>query len=269
VNYLGFPGTIGAPYIDYIVADQWVIPFEEQGEYSEAVVYLPDSYQVNDARRPIAATVPSRAELELPERGFVFCCFNNNYKITPEIFGIWMRLLKQVDGSVLWLLSDNADAVRNLRLEAEKRGIAATRLVFAPRMAPAEHLARHRLADLFLDTLPYNAHTTASDALWAGLPLLTCTGSTFPGRVAASLLHAAGMPELITRDLRKYEHRALQLAGDPVALELLRSKLAQNLKTCALFDTQRFCRNIEAAYATMWQRHREGKAPAGFAVTAP
>ena len=181
VTYLGFPGTLGATYIDYLVADEVVVPLEARAHYAEQVVYLPDSYQVNDGKRTIAARTPTRAELGLPERGFVFCSFNNNYKITPEVFDVWMRLLRQVEGSVLWLLEGNATAPANLRREAQARGVAGERLVFAPRLPLAEHLARQRLADLFLDTLPCNAHTTASDALWAGLPVLTCLGGDLCG----------------------------------------------------------------------------------------
>ena len=266
VNYLGFPGTLGARYMDYILADRCVIPPDERDAYVEQVVYLPDCYQANDSKRPIAAHSGSRSDHGLPERSFVFCCFNNNYKITPEIFGIWMRLLERIAGSVLWLLEDNADAARNLRKEAARRGIDPRRLVFAPRMTAAEHLARHRHADLFLDTLPYNAHTTASDALWAGLPLLTCRGTTFPGRVAASLLQAAGMPELITESLADYERMAVTLATEPTRLAELRARLAGNRSTCRLYDSDRFRRHIEAAYQAMWQRMLRGEMPQGYEV---
>ncbi len=266
VNYLGYPGTMGADYIDYIIADRWVIPEEQHEYYAEKVVYLPESYQVNDSKRPIAEHTPSRAKLGLPEKGFVFCSFNNNYKITPLVFDIWMRLLRQVEGSVLWLLEGNAAVVRNLKREAEKRGIAPERLVFATRVKLADHLARHRLADLFLDTLPCNAHTTASDALWAGLPVVTCLGATFAGRVAGSLLNAVGLPELIAHSLKEYEALALKLARDKKALAKIRSKLARNRKTCPLFDTDRFRRHIEAAYTTMWERYQRGEPPVSFAV---
>ncbi len=266
VNYLGFPGTLGVDYMDYILADAHVLPPEHEAFYSERVVRLPDTYQVNDSRRPIAARTPTRAECALPERAFVFCCFNNNYKITPEMFEIWMRLLKAVDGSVLWLLEDNPAAAGNLRREAERRDVPAQRVVFAARVDPDEHLARHRLADLFLDTLPYNAHTTASDALWAGLPLLTCTGSTFPGRVAGSLLKAVGLPELICASPERYEARALELARTPAMLAELRARLARNRASCALFDTDRYRRHLESAFATMWERYQRGESPAGFEV---
>jgi predicted O-linked N-acetylglucosamine transferase (SPINDLY family) len=266
VNYLGFPGTIGADYIDYILADQQVIPPAHQPYYTEKVVYLPDTYQVNDAKRSISERTPTRAEVKLPDAGFVFCCFNNNYKITPDVFDIWMRLLKKIEGSVLWLIEDNATASRNLRREAGLRGVAPERIAFAERVRLDEHLARHRLADLFLDTLPYNAHTTASDALWAGLPLLTSRGATFPGRVAASLLSAVGLPELITRSLLESVGRALQLAAAPAMLADIRAKLARNRTTHPLFDADRFRRHLESTYLTMWNRHQRGEPPESFAV---
>ena len=266
ITYLGYPGTLGAPYTDYILADRWVIPPGHEVHYAEQVVRLPDTYQVNDRQRAIAARTPTRAELGLPDDAFVFCCFNNNYKLTPDVFDVWMRLLAGVPGSVLWLLEGNAAAVGHLRREAQRRGVAPERLVFAPRMHLAEHLARHRRADLFLDTLPCNAHTTASDALWAGLPLLTCRGGTFAGRVAASLLHAVGLPELVAVDLADYEARALELAANPARLAELRARLARNRDTHPLFDTERFRRHIESAYVTMWERSRRGLPPAAFDV---
>jgi predicted O-linked N-acetylglucosamine transferase (SPINDLY family) len=266
VNYLGYPGTMGADYVDYILADRFVIPDNQRHSYSEKVVYMPDTYAANDSKRRIADRTPTRAEVGLPETGFVFCSFNNSYKITPSIFDIWMRLLRDVEGSVLWLLATNTSAVGNLRREAEARGIQPDRLVFAPRVKLEDHLARHRLADLFLDTLPCNAHTTASDALWAGLPLVTCLGSTFAGRVAGSLLNAIGLQELITRSLVDYEALALRLARDRKALAEIRTALAQSCKTYPLFDTSRFRRHIEAAYVTMWQRYQAGELPAHFAV---
>ena len=213
-SYLGFPGTMGAEFIDYIIADKTVAPFEHQPFYTEKIVHLPDCYQVNDTKRKIAERMPTRQEAGLPEEGFVFCCFNNNWKITPEVFSVWMRLLHAVEGSVLWLLGDNESAERNLRKEAQARGIDPARLVFAGRLPLEDHLARHRLADLFLDTLPYNAHTTASDALWTGLPVITRLGKSFAGRVAASLLNAIGLPELVTHSIEDYEALALRLAKD-------------------------------------------------------
>ena len=261
-SYLGYPGTMGAPYIDYLIADRIVVPNEHLPYYTEQIAYLPDTYQCNDSRRPIAESAPSRAAAGLPETGFVFCCFNNNYKIAPETFDIWMGLLREVPESVLWLLDDNRDATRNLRREAQARGVAPERLIFAPRAGVEEHLARHRLADLFLDTLPYGAHTTASDALWAGLPVLTVLGESFAGRVAASLLHAVGLPELVADSLKTYETRALQLAREPGALTAVKEKLAANRDTQPLFDTARITRNLEAAYIAMWQRQQRGEPPA-------
>jgi protein O-GlcNAc transferase len=254
VNYLGYPGTLGADYIDYIIADSIVAPPEMQHAFSEKIVRLQGCYQPNDRKRVIPEKIPSREELGLPEKAFVFCCFNNNFKLTPEIFDIWMRLLKAVDNSVLWLLEGTKTAADNLRREAQQRGIAPERLVFAPRVSAEDHLARHRRADLFLDTLPCNAHTTASDALWTGLPVVTCLGQTFAGRVAGSILHAAGMPELVTKSLAEYEQLALRLAREPEALAAVREKLAKNRDTCALFDTERSARQLEAAYTMMWER---------------
>lgn len=268
VNYLGYPGTMGAACFDYLVADATVIPPAAHAWYSERVATLPGSYQPNDDRREIAAAIPTRAAAGLPPAGFVFCSFNSNYKITPPVFAVWMRLLAAVPESVLWLLEGNALAPDNLRREAATRGVDPARLVFAPRLPAAEHLARHRLADLFLDTLPVNAHTTASDALWAGVPVVTCTGEAFAGRVAASLLRAAGLADLVTDSLAAYEAVALDLARDPVRLAGVRERLAAGRTTCALFDTARSCRHLEAAYATMWERHLRGEPPAAFAVAA-
>jgi protein O-GlcNAc transferase len=266
VNYLGFPSTMGAEYMDYIIADRTVIPPEDVEHYSEQVVWLPDQYQANDRKRALAPRIPSREEAGLPANGFVYCCFNNNHKITPEMFSIWMRLLAQVEGSVLWLYQDNSAAARNLRREAQARGISGERLIFAPRVEPMEHLARHTLADLFLDTLPYNAHTTASDALWTGIPIITVPGATFAGRVATSLVTAAGVPELAVPALEDYEQLALALARDPERLRAVRDKILRNRETCALFDTEKITRYLEAAYRRMHERHRAGEPPAGFAV---
>ncbi|MBK8133630.1 MAG: tetratricopeptide repeat protein [Gammaproteobacteria bacterium] len=266
INYLGMPATMGARYIDYIIADPWVIPPEDYSHYSEQILHLPDSYQATDDSRQIDVHTPARADLNLPEDGFVFGCFNNNYKITPELFAIWMRLLHQVSGSVLWLLEDNPVATRNLRAQALLHGIAPERLVFAPRVPTGAHLARHRRADLFLDTLPYNAHTTASDALWAGLPVLTCAGNTFVGRVAASLLSAVGLPELIARDLDSYAALALELARHPERLREIRARLARNRGTCPLFATDRFRRHLESAYIVLRERSQRGETPTPFSV---
>jgi protein O-GlcNAc transferase len=266
VNYLGYPGTMAATFIDYVIADPIVLPFDQQPFYTEKIVHLPECYQVNDAKRTIAEHTPSRIEAGLPEQGFVFCSFNNNFKINAPVFDIWMRLLRSIDGSVLWLLRDNASAERNLRSEAAARGVDPARLVFADRLPLVQHLARHRLADLFLDTLPYNAHTTASDALWAGLPILTCQGRAFAGRVASSLLNAIGLTELITDDPQAYEALALRLATDATLLNGLRDRLARNRLNHPLFDTDRSRRHIEAAYVTMLERWREGESPRSFSV---
>ncbi len=250
VKYMGFPGTSGSDFIDYIVADDLVVPDDQQRFFSETIAALPDTLWVTDTRRTVADT-PSRAEAGLPEQGFVFCCFNHNWKITPPVFDIWMRLLKQVDGSVLWLLEGNASIRGNLAREAEARGVDPGRLIFAARTSSEKHLARQKLADLFLDTLPYNAHTTASDALWVGLPLITTPGRSFPARVAASILNAAGLAELIAEDLQQYEALALRLARDPEALAAIRAKLQATRDSMPLFDTVRFTRNLEAAYLRM------------------
>jgi protein O-GlcNAc transferase len=268
VSYLGYPGTMGAPYIDYLVADATLIPEETRPHYSEKIVYLPHSYQANDRHRQISEREFSRQELGLPPEGFVFCCFNNTYKITPEGFDIWMRLLREVPGSVLWLLEDDPTAPENLRAEARARGVDGGRLVFATRMPLPEHLARHRAADLFLDTLPCNAHTTASDALWAGLPLLTRLGESFAARVAGTLLNAIGLPELITRTDAEYEAKALELARHPQRLGELRQKLLANRLTTPLFDTELFARHLEDAYRAMVERWQTGLAPEDIRVAA-
>jgi predicted O-linked N-acetylglucosamine transferase (SPINDLY family) len=265
VNYLGYPGTMGADFIDYIVVDRTVVPPDQQPYFSERLVALPGCYQPNDTRRASAAA-PPRRDCGLPPEGFVFCCFNSSYKITPAFFAMWMRLLRAVPGSVLWLLDSNPLARRNLRREAEARGVDPERLVFAPITPIAEHLARHRHADLFLDTLPCNAHTTASDALWAGLPVLTCAGETFAGRVAASLVAAAGLPELIAPSPEAYERLALDLAGSLGRLRTLRARLETGRAGAPLFDISAYVRNIEAAYARMWETWRNGQSPAAFAV---
>ena len=266
VNYLGYPGTMRCDLVDYIIADSFVIPAGDECHYAEQIVRLPDCYQANDSKRHIALRTPHRSELGLPERAFVFCCFNNSFKIKPPIFDVWMRLLQQVDESVLWLLAPNEAVRRNLGAEAERRGVASARLVFAPRAPFDKHLARHRLADLFLDTLPWNAHTTASDALWAGLPLLTCAGRAFAARVAGSLLHAMAMPELVTDSLTAYEARALALAGSPAQMRELRDKVGRNRLAAPLFRTDLFRRHIESAYLTMWETFRRGERPHGFTV---
>jgi protein O-GlcNAc transferase len=261
VSWLGYPGTTGADFMDYVIADKVVLPPAAQVHFSEKAVYMPYSYQVNDGRRRISTRMFNRAEVGLPDSSFVFCCFNNNYKIQPSTFEGWMRILHAVPDSVLWLLEDNSFAASNLRREAQARGVDPERLVFAPRMELSEHLARHCLADLFLDTLPCNAHTTASDALWAGLPVLTCTGQSFAGRVAASLLHAVRLPELVTKSQADYEALALTLVNDPVQLKNIRDKLRAQLLIAPLFDARRFARDIETAYAAMHKRSIEGLSP--------
>jgi protein O-GlcNAc transferase len=266
VSYLGYPGTMGADFIDYVIADPVVLPFDQQPFWSEKIVHLPDSYQVNDAKRQVAAVAPTRQQAGLPGEGFVFCCFNNNYKITRPVFAAWMRLLAKVEGSVLWLLHDNPGAEPHLRQEAGARGIDPSRLVFAAHASPADHMARHRLADLFLDTVPVNAHTTASDALWARLPVLTCRGNAFAGRVAASLLHAAGLSELVADNLEQYETLALRLATDAALLGGFRQRLEDGVAASRLFDSDRFRRHIEAAYLAMWERRQRGEKPQGFSV---
>jgi predicted O-linked N-acetylglucosamine transferase (SPINDLY family) len=257
----GYPGTMGAGYIDYLIADKMVIPESSRYGYTEKIVCLPDSYQVNDTKRVIAEKLFTREECGLPESGFVFACFNNNYKITPSTFDGWMRILRKVEGSVFWLLEDNVKVADNLRKEAKKRGVDAARIVFAKRLPLAEHLARHRSADLFLDTLPCNAHATASDALWAGLPVLTLAGESFTSRVAASLLNAIRLPELITSSQEEYEALAIVLATSPEKLKQIKQKLEQNRLTTPLFDTPLFTQHIEAAYSMMYERYQEGLIP--------
>lgn len=268
VNYLGYPGTMGVDYMDYILADRHVIPEEHREFYSEKVAYLPNSYLPTDANLKISDRTLTRAECGLPETGFVFCSFNHDYKITPQVFEIWMCLLAKVEGSVLWLMKLNEPAQNNLRHEAERHGIAANRLIFAQRVPLVEdHLARYRQADLFLDTYPYNAHTTAADALFAGLPLVTYMGNCFQGRVAGSLLHTLGMPELATHSLADYEALALKLATNPNQLADLKIKLKEQRQNSPLFNTELFCRNIEAAYITMWEKYQNGEAADHFTVT--
>ena len=266
VSYLGYPATMGADFIDYIVVDPVVVPTSQQRFFSEKLVHLPCSFQANDRGRKVATVRTSRGDCGLPAAELVLCSFNNSYKISPAFFDIWMRVLHAVPGSVLWLLEANRLVKANLRSEAEKRGVDPDRLIFAPVVSSAEHVERHRHADLFLDTLPCNAHTTASDALWAGLPVLTCSGDTFAGRVAASLLTAVGMPELMTGSLEQYERTALALARDPQRLIALRRKLQENRPTCSLFDLPKLTGNIEAAYARMWQTWLAGERPAAFSI---
>lgn len=264
-QWLGYPGTVGAAFFDYVIGDPVVTPFEQQGDFAERIVQLPVCYQPNDRTRPIGPT-PTRAACGLPERGFVFCCFNAPYKITPALFDLWCRLLRAVPGSVLWLLEGLPEVSANLRREAARRGVAAERLIFSPRLPPADYLARYRLADLFLDTTPVGAHTTASDALWAGLPVLTVLGESFASRVAASLLRAVGLPEMAVDSLDAYEAAALRLAAHPDALAVQRARLAAGRDRSGLFDTDRMARALERAYAMMWEIHAAGGTPRAFAV---
>ncbi|MDI1300210.1 tetratricopeptide repeat protein [Methylotenera sp.] len=259
VNWLGFPGTMGMmsdnkPLFDYILSDSFITPAETANHYAEQLALLPHCYQPNDRKRPIGKP-PTRESCHLPEGAFVFCCFNQTFKITSEFFSVWMRLLKAVPNSVLWLLDSNQWAKQNLINQATKNNIAAERLIFAPRMSIADHLARHAHADLFLDTSPYNAHTTCSDALWMGLPVLTCVGDTFAARVAGSLLSAADMAELITYSLEEYENKAVHLANKPTELEAIKQKLLATKLTSALFNTNQFARSLENVYQSMWQQY--------------
>jgi predicted O-linked N-acetylglucosamine transferase (SPINDLY family) len=266
VNYLGYPGTMGAPYIDYIIADQIVVPTHQQDFYSEKIVYMPNSFQANDRERSISDKIFTRTELGLPPNGFVFCCFNTSYKINPDVFGIWMRILNQVSDSVLWLVADNKIAENNLRREAAANNISGDRLIFAPRIQYAEHLARLPSADLFLDTAPFNAGTTASDALWAKLPVLTRLCDGFSGRMAASLLTAIGLSELITSTRQEYTELAIALATNPKQIAALKHRLSQNLLTKPLFNTQLFARHVEQAYEAMYERYQSGLPPENIYV---
>ena len=268
VNYLGYPSTLGATFMDYILVDDFVVPGDQQAFFTEKLVHLPGCYMVNDSQREIAAPTPTHAECGLPEQGFVFCSFNNSYKITPDMFGVWMELLKAIPGSVLWLQEVNRFVAANLSREATIRGVAAERLVFAPRTAHlSEHLARYRLANLFLDSFPYNAHATASDALWVGCPVLTLAGATFASRVAGSLLRTLGLPELVTTSLEDYQALAIRLARNPDLLAALRTRLAANRETSAVFNGEQFARTVEKAYLMMWEVYASGGKPRSFAVS--
>ncbi len=267
VNYLGYSSTMGTAYHDYIIADRHIIPEDFRECYSEKVVYLPDTYLPTDASLRIASSTPPRREYGLPDTGFVFCSFNHDYKINPQIFDIWMRLLQKVPGSVLWLMKLNESAETNLRKEAESRGVDAKRIIFATRVPRIEdHLARYRMADLFLDTFPCNAHSTSSDVLRAGLPIVTCRGKAFAGRVASALLEVAGLPELVTETPADYEQLAIKLATNSKALDKVRNKLNRNLANSPLFDTERYCQNLEAAFTAMWKRNQQGLPPEHIVV---
>jgi len=259
VNYLGYPGTLGGAFCDYLISDRFITPASSAADYSEALACLPGSYQPHGVHTDMAPP-PRRAEAGLPEAGLVLCCFNQAYKFTPEVFDIWCMLLELAPGSVLWLLA-NEQAQGNLRREALQRGISPHRLVFAPDLPQDAHLARLQLADLVLDTLPYNAHTTASDALWAGVPVLTCAGDTFASRVAGSLLHAVGLPELVTHSLADYAELAMSLVSEPERLPALRARLALLSPAASLFDVKAYTRGLEDLYTQMWARHQAGLQP--------
>ena len=260
LSYIGYLGTMGAEYYDYLIADKTIIPVINQDYYTEKIVYLPN-YQVNDSNRLISDKVFEKVELNLPINGFVFCCFNKNYKIVPSTFDGWMRILKAVPDSILFLYGSNKWAEANLKIEAEKRGVSQTRIVFGNRIEKSEYIARYKVVDLFLDTLPYNAGTTASDALWAGLPVLTCMGESFASRVAASLLNAIELPELITTTQAEYEAKAIELGNNPAKLKAIKDKLERNRLTTALFDTPRFTKHIEAAFTQMYERYQADLPP--------
>ncbi len=266
VSYLGYPGTLGSEYIDYIIADKNLIPINSQEFYCEKIIYLPDTYQANDRKRIITQKAYTKKDFGLPDDKFIFCCFNNVHKILPKTFNGWMRILRSFDNSILWLLYDNPVAVKNLRKEAERQGVCGDRIFFAERINLQEHLARHRFADLFLDTFPYNAHTTASDALWAGLPVLTLMGQSFASRVAASLLKAIDLPELITNSQEEYETLAIELAMNPKKLANIKSKLEINRSNTPLFDTPLFTKNIEAAYTNIFERYQAGLEPTHISI---
>jgi predicted O-linked N-acetylglucosamine transferase (SPINDLY family) len=267
INYLAYPGTMGADFYDYIVADETLIPEDQKSNYAENIIYLPSCYMPQDNSRQISDKPLTRQDFNLPEDGFVFCCFNNSFKITPKEFDIWMRLLSKVDGSVLWLLKANKSSVENLKSEAEKRGVKADRLIFADKLAIEEHLARQRLADLFLDTFNFNAHTTASDALWVGLPVVTKIGKGFAARVAGSLLTSIEVPELITTSEKEYEALALDLATNPEKLSLIKKKLADKRSTAPLFDTETYTKNLEKAYTKAYERYSSGLPSKEFKVS--
>ena len=257
INYLGYTSTTGADYMNYLIADKTIIPEKNKKYYSEKIVYLPNNYMVNESKVKVSEKLFIRKDVGLPAEGFVFCCFNTHFKISPITFAGWMRILKAVDGSVLWLLPKNENAVKNLKKEAKKHGIDESRLIFAPSLDLNEdHLSRQKLADLFLDTLPYNAHITASEALRMGLPVLTCMAQAFSGRVAASLLKAVNLSEMITTTQEQYERLAIELATNPEKLKIIKNKLANNLPTAPLYDTPLFTKNLEAAYQVMYEKYQ-------------
>jgi protein O-GlcNAc transferase len=266
INYLGYPGTLGTNFMDYIIADHVVIPTEQRQFYSEKIIFLPHSYQPNDNKRKIDQDIESRTHFNLPKDGFVFCCFNQNYKITSKEFNIWLRLLKKVKGSVLWLLKPNHEAVENLLNETQLAGVNPNRIVFANKVSPSKHLARHKYADLFVDTFNVNAHTTASDALWAGLPVITKIGKQFAARVAASLLKAIDMPELIAKTEDEYEKLILELALNPEKLAKVKSKLLNNKLNKPLFDTKLYTANLENGFKIIYKNLINGVKPKDIEV---
>jgi predicted O-linked N-acetylglucosamine transferase (SPINDLY family) len=267
INYLGYPGTMGADFIDYIIPDPVMIPSGYEQYYDESILRLPNTYMPTDNTRQMSTRPMTRSEMGLPDAAFVFCCFNNNYKISPREFDIWMRILLKIEGSVLWLRNSNAWSKKNLRTHAETRGVDPSRLVFADRVPMDEHLARKKLADLFFDTFAFNAHTTASEALWAGLPVVTKIGKGFSARVAASLLTAVGLPELITETEQDYEALILHLATNPERLAQIRQKLSDNRLSTPLFDTELFTKNLEDGYQQTYQRYYDGKPPKDIFVS--
>lgn len=268
VNYLGFPGTIGADYMDYIIADEIVIPPDERQHYTEQVIYLPESYQANDDQQEIGDWPSNRIEAGLPEHGVVFSCFNETYKIDRTIFDVWMRILKRVPNSVLWLRDHSSQLRDSLKGQAEAAGVARDRILFAKLLPKEQHLARCGLADLFLDSYALTAHTTATDSLWAGVPMVTCPRNTFATRVGKSLLENLDLPELVVENLEQYEAMAVQLAMSPGELAQLRERLAANLRTAPLFNTERLTVHLEAAFSGMWERYQAGQNPDSFTVRA-
>ena len=266
VNYLGYPGTLGANCIDYIIADKTLIPLESQEYYSEKIVYLPNSYQPNDAKKKISKKIFEREKVGLPKNNFVFCSFNQSSKILPNTFDIWMNILKKVDNSIIWLLESNLTTRENLKNQADKRGVDSKRIIFAERLPIEEHLARHKIADLFIDTFPYNGHTTTSDALWAGLPVLTLQGETFASRVSSSLLNALGLPELVTKNSIEYEKKAIELGNNLTKIISLKKKIETNKLNKPLFNTKLFTNHIEQAYIEMQKKYLEKRLPENIEI---
>ena len=266
INYLGYPGTSGADFIDYIFADKILIPKENQKYYSEKIIYLPNTWLPRDYTQKISDKIFTRKELNLPKEGFIFCSFNQSYKITPGVFDIWMRLLKKIKGSVLWLLEDNQTANLNLKKEASKRGIDSNRIIFGKKMPPEEHFARLKIADLWIDVFPYTAQSSCADALWSGLPVLTRKGKSFTSRGASSILNAIGLNELITDTEKKYEEMATRLAQNPKFFKEIKNKLKKNRLTKPLFDTKLYAKNIESAYTKIYERYYSNLSTKNFEI---